>query len=341
MKTKITLILLFITLAISAQSFKTAIDYLEFIQKREKVIVKSNWKYTKAVAHSKNTKNIRQKRNVLIRSVIKAILSIERAKGFEGDDYKNQVLKNLRFNKSVLEDDYSKIIDMKEVAEQSYDLMEAYFLTRELAEKKMAEMQVISETNFNKFCEKHNIQVVKSYSDLSKKMKISNEVFKHYNKMYLIFFKVQINEIYLMKALNDKNVGTIQQNANALIEFAKEGLEALKTVEVYKNDTSLVEATKKSFEFYFDEAKNQIPKLTNFLILNEDFEVIKKTIDKTPQNKRTKKQVDAYNAKVKEINKAVKLSNKTNAELNTKRNNITNLVNTTNENFLSKHIPND
>ena len=51
--------------------------------------------------------------------------------------------------------------------------------------------------------------------------------------------------------------------------------------------------------------------------------------------------IDTYNKKVKDINKAVDNYNKVNTKLNKDRQNIINKLNTTNENFLAKHIPND
>lgn len=337
----LTLILITITLSANAQSFKSSVEYLDFVSEELKVITKNNWKYTKAIAHSKSDRNIRSKRNVLIKSVERALLKIQRAKAFEGEEYKTEIIRFLNLNKNLLNQDYAKVIDMKEVAEQSYDLMEAYIMAQEMADKKMTEAQQEYETHFYAYANKHNIQIVENESDLGKKMAISNKVFKHYNKMHLIFFKVRINEIYLLKAIEENDVSSIQQNTNALIETANEGLEILKTVDLYKNDKSLVEATKKCFNFYIDEANNYIPQITDFFILNSDFEKIKTTLDKTPQKKRTKEQVDAYNSKVKDINKALVNYNKVNKEMFEARQKVYNALNNANDKFLSKHIPND
>ena len=93
------------------------------------------------------------------------------------------------------------------------------------------------------------------------------------------------------------------------------------------------------FEFYMEETENEITEITDFIILNEDFESIKNTFDKTPQRKRTKKQVDAFNSKVKEVNKSVKNYNATNNKLNGKRSKLINGLNDANSRFLAKHIP--
>ena len=172
-------------------------------------------------------------------------------------------------------------------------------------------------------------------------MTISNEVFAHYKEMYLVYFKVYINEVYLMDALNKGDANAIQQNANALSESAKEGFEVLKSVEHYKKDMSIANATKKAFEFFIDEADNKVPKLVAFLVLGEDLQDAQAALEKTPQRKRTKEQVDGYNAMANDYNKGVKEYNKINSDLNTKLQNVINTLNNTNQNFLSKHIPND
>ena len=333
--------LLFQLSSSNAQSHDTALEYLSFVGKNQLTITKSMWSYTKAIAHSKSDKNIDRKRTALIKTIDNAISKIQKTKGFGGVEFKNQVLKHLRLNKSLLKNDYAEIIDMKAVSEQSYDFMEAYFLAQELADKKMEEAQLEFETNYDAFAAKHKIELVEVESDLSKKMTISNAVFKNYKEMYLIFFKVNINEVYLLDAIDSNDINTIQQNANALSQFATEGLEILNTVELYINDPSLIKITKKLFNFYIDESDNKITEITDFLILNEDFNSIKTTLDKTPQKKRTQKQINSYNDKVKELNRSVKNYNALNDKLNSKRSSLVNELNNTNTRFLAKHIPKD
>lgn len=340
-KTKLLLLLLALSIGASAQSFKTATDYLNFVGKEQKTITQSMWNYTKAVAHSKSDRTIDAKRRVLIKSVERAIAKIKRAQGFEGDDYKNKVLEHLNFNLNLLRQDYAKIIDLKEVSEQSYDFMEAYMLAQELADKKMEESQLEYETNFYAFANTHNVNIIESESGLSKKIAISNDVFKHYKDMYLKYFKVYINEVYLMEAIENNDVGAIEQSASALSAAAKEGLELLQQAELYKGDKSIVNATRAAFEFFIDEADNKMPVITEFLVMNEDFESIKQAIENTPQKKRTKQLIDDYNNQVKNINKGVKDYNKINGELNKNRQLVLNKLNTANERFLSKHIPNE
>ncbi|WP_296316516.1 LIC11966 family surface protein [Winogradskyella sp. UBA3174] len=341
MRKIITICIFLFTVSLSAQKFDTALDYLEFVSEQQEGITKKMWTYTKAIAHGKSDRNVNNKRKSLLKTLDRSIEKIKKAPGFDGVEFKNQLLKRLQFNKDLLNDEYAKIIDMKAVAEQSYDAMEAYMMAQELADKRMEEIQEEYEVNYYAFANKNKINIVESETDLSKNMSISNEVFSYYKNMYLIYFKVYINEIYLMDALNSNDANAIQQNANALSESAKEGLQVLKSIEHYKNDKSLSIATKKAFEFFIDEAENKVPVLTDFLVLSEDLEKTKATIEKTAERKRTKEQIDGYNAMISKFNKGVKQYNNTNTALNKKRQVVINVLNTTNQKFLSKHIPND
>jgi len=341
MKQIITVVIFLFTISMSSQSFDTAIDYLKFVSEQQEGITKKMWKYTKAIAHSKSDRNIRNKRKSLLKTLDKAIITINKASGYDGNEFKNQLLKRLQFNKNLLNDEYAKIIDMKAVAEQSYDAMEAYMMAQEMADDKMKEIQEEYEANYYLFAGKHNINIVENETDLSKKMAISNEVFTYYKKMYLVYFKVYINEVYLMEGLNNSDVNAIQQNANALSESAKEGLKILKTETLYKNDKSIVNATKKAFEFFINEADTKMPVLTDFLVSRADLEQAQATLEKTPERKRTKAQIKDYNDMVNNFNKEVKEYNKTNAELNKNRQMVINALNAANQKFLAKHIPND
>ena len=268
----------------NAQNSKSALNYLNFVSKEQKKITKSMWNYTKAIAHSKSDRNIRNKRKVLLKTVDKAILKIKKSKGFKGDKFKNEVIAHLTLNKNILNNDYGKVIDMKEVAEQSYDLMEAYFLARKLADKKLEESQTTYEKNYYTFATENNIKIIENETDLSKKMKIANTVFDYYDEMYLLFFKVQVQESNLWGAIKANDINTIQQNTNSLNTLAKEGLEKLTTIKPYKKDNSLLKITEKIFQNYIDVSENKIAKITDFLILNEDFNKLKKVVELNHQN---------------------------------------------------------
>lgn len=335
------ILFLFTAMNVMSQEFKTPVDYLSFIGNEHDGISKSMWKYTTAVAHSKSARKIDNTRKDLIKIIQNSSKKIAGLKdGYKGDvEFRDKVLSYLSISEKSINEEYGKIIDMQEVAEQSYDFMEAYILAKELVNKKIeAENQNVVLAQ-NEFAQKYKITITQNKSELNKKMIISNEVFKYHTDIYLIFFKANITDLLLSKAIESKDLGSIQQNANSLIQYANEGLEKLKTIPNYNNDSSYVEATQKSLEYYKKQAEEYVPMIVNFNMFQEKFDKSRETLESKSQKDRTREEVDNYNAMVKQINKEVEKYNKLTNVNNQEKSTMLNSWNQTSENFISKHIP--
>ncbi|HQF47843.1 MAG TPA: hypothetical protein PLO52_02775 [Flavobacterium alvei] len=344
MKTFLTAFVFFLIATLSnAQEFKTPVDYLNYIGKETDIISKSTWKYTTTVAHTKNARRIDANRKSLIKSIQNATKKIEALKdGYKGDvEYRDQLLAYLSISEKQINQEYEKIIDMQEVAEQSYDEMEAYIMTRDLVNKKINEEIEKLNANQKIFANKYNIQIGEDTSELGKKMKLSNEVFENQTQLYLIFFKVNYTESVLSKAIESNDISAIQQNSNALEQYSNEGMEKLKTFKPFKNDMSLVLATKKVLEFTKKEALELAPTTVSFMMLNQKFQESKKVMDNKSASSRTKEEVDNFNKLVNEVNNEVGNYNKTINKFNVDRSNAINNWNITSDNFIAKYVPID
>ncbi|OYQ31940.1 hypothetical protein CHU92_14955 [Flavobacterium cyanobacteriorum] len=324
-----------------AQNFKTPIEYLNYIGKETEQISASTWKYTKAVAHSKRARKIEATRKELIKSIQSAIKKIEAAKnGYNGDtEYRDQLLAYLTVTENYINEEYSKIINLQEVAEQSYDFMEAYITARDLINNKIN--SEVEKLNINQkiFANKYNIQITENNSKLSQNMKISDEVFDHQSEMYLIFFKVYITDENLMKAVAANDINSIQQNASALEQYADEGLMKLKDAKPYKNDMLLVNATKKMLETYKKEAVEYAPQVVDFMMMKQKAEEAGKSINS--KSSPSKEEIAAYNKTVADFNKLISNYNNLNTNYNNDKNKAINDWNQASETFVSKHVPKD
>lgn len=326
-----------------AQDFNTPVAYLEYINKQESEISKNMWKYTKTIAHSKSARKIDATRKNLVKTIQNAKNNISKIKdGYKGDIvYRDQVVKYLSVSEIIINEEYSKIVDMQEVAEQSYDFMEAYIMTRDLVNKKMDDEHQILAAGQKEFAKKYNITLTESDSELSKKMKLSNEVFAYHTEFYLIFFKCNITDLMLSKAIEQKDISSIQQNASSLLAYAEEGLQKLNQKQPYKNDKVLIETTKKSMELYQKTATEYATAVIDFFMFNTKFEEAKTSLERKKPNERTKEEVDNYNVMVKEINKKINDYNKINTKFVQEKNNMINQWNTTGDQFISRYVPND
>lgn len=328
---------------IQAQEFKTPLEYLNFLGKQEDNITKETWKYTKSIAHSKSGRKIDATRKNLIKSIQLAKNNISNIKnGYQGDtEYRDITLNYLNVSESIISEDYSKIIDLQEVSEQSYDFMEAYIKMQELVNERMdAEHEKVI-AGQKKFAAKYNITLLEKETEIAKKMKISNAVFDYHSAIYLIFFKSNITDLQLSKAILEKDLAAMQQTAGSLASYSDEGMEKLKQIAPFQNDASLLNATQRSLEFYKKATVEQIPAIVDFYMFNTKFEAAKQNIDKKKPADRTKEEIDNFNAMVKEVNQKINNFNKLNAKFDQEKNQIINNWNATVSQFLAKHIPND
>jgi hypothetical protein len=339
------LIILFFAMSanVIAQEFKSAGEYLTYIEKEQGLISKSTWKYTTAVAHSKSARRIDNTRKQLIKSIEAAQKKINILKdGYKGDvEYKNQVLQYLDICKININEEYEKLINMQEVAEQSYDAMEAYLLMRDLINEKIDSENEKADNAFKSFALKYNITITEGSSELGEKIKLSNEVFDYHTSLYLIFFKVNFTDTSLAQAIEKKDLSAIQQNANTLIQYSDEGLEKLKTIKPYKGDSSMITITKKALEYHKKEAQQYVPKIVDFIMFNEKFDNAKKTLEAKKEKDRSKEEIDNFNTMVKQVNKEIENYNKLNNANFAEKNIILTNWNNVGENFISSHVPVD
>jgi hypothetical protein len=301
-----------------AQDYDTPVKYMDAISKQQENVSKKYMAYTSASAHGKREKKVEKLRNSLINEIDEARMNIGSMASYKGDKaYRDSAVNFMKFYYSVMNDDYSKIVNMEEIAEQSYDEMEAYLLLQEKVDQKFEEANKKLNAAQKEFGGKNNINIVEGKSELGEKIKEAGVVSKYYHQVYLVFFKPYIQEKNLMEAIKKNNLTGIEQSKSAMLKYAQEGLVKLAAMKGYNGDLSLVGACKTLLNFYVKEAgKTSI--INDFLLNKEKFEGIKKEMDKKG-DKRTKEDVDAYNKAVNDMNKSSNDYNSNNQMLNTER----------------------
>src|ERR1035437_4284377 len=189
-------VLLLITFNVSNFA-QTAGDYLEKVSKEFKDISADMWDYTSAVAHGKSARKVENRRKDVLKSIKDAQTKIKNMGAFEGDKtLKDSVLSYLKLSYNVINYDYAKIVDMEEIAEQSYDAMEAYLLAQEKANEKLNASSDMVDGQYKAFAGLHDIKLIEGDDKIEKKLKIAGQAFKFYNVSYLIFFKSYKQEAY-------------------------------------------------------------------------------------------------------------------------------------------------
>lgn len=320
---------------------QTAIDYMNKINEQSSKIRSDFWDYTNAVAHGKSARKVDKRRTELISTSQSALRTVQNMKAFSGStEYRDSVASYLQINLHILKEDYAKIVDMEEIAERSYDDMEAYILAQEAAKEKINAAGDMLQEEEKKFAEANNVQLIEGEeTKLAANMKKASEVYAYYNEIYLIFFKSYIQEKYLLEAIGRNDVSAIEQNKSALTTTANEGLGKLKAIKSYAGDNTILMATKEVLSFYKDEAENKIAIITDYYLKTENFNTIKASFDQIKEKNRTQDDVDKYNNAVNEMNDAVNKLNETNAQLDKERADKLEAYNKAVAKFTDKHVP--
>lgn len=337
--TKSIVAVLFLVLPFAATHAQSSdpVAYLSKFTESQRNINYEMLGYVSAVAHGKSAKKVAKQRTELITAISAARSKAAHLTDFDGDSNLRVASYNY-FNIAyiVAKEDYGKIMDLEEIAEQSYDNMEAYLKAQEVANDKEHDAFEKADRELRAFAAKHHISITEDNSKDSKQSEIVDKVTKYYNKVYLNFFKCNSTENYMIKALDKKDVNGIEQNKTALIKNCTDNLPLLDQIGAFETDNTLITAAKNLLNFYKKEATEKMPILTGYLVKNDNFQKMKTEMD---SKTRTQEDVDKFNAAVKDINDAVNVYNKTNNELNQTRNKLINELNDAVETFMSKHIP--
>ncbi|HLP10515.1 MAG TPA: hypothetical protein VK177_01215 [Flavobacteriales bacterium] len=324
---------------VNAQKFQSAFEYLEYIGKEFKMVQKATWEYTKAAAKNKSAKKIEKTRQELVQTIVAANNKIKRMDGWNGNTaFRDSTVSFLEMNKAVVSYDYEKIMNMEDIAEQSYDLMEAYMKAQDVANEKLSGAGERIETAEKKFAEDNEIKLIEANDKTTLSLKRAGVVMDYYDPIYLIFFKSYKAEAYLLDALNKNDVSGMEQNKSTLAKYAAEGLAQLDAIKPFEGDGSLKKAATELLTFYKDEAEKKFQPLIDFSTTKDGFEKAKKNIETKKEKERTQADIDTYNKMVNEYNKGLNDLNKINTDLNNTRTKLINNWNNAATNFTNKHI---
>ena len=322
------------------QTSNEAAKYLNLIGQKYDDIRKETWDYTSTMAHGRSARKVENKRTVLLKTIGKSIKDVKKMPAFDNDySLRDSVISFLTLNFNVLNNDFEKIIDMEEVAEQSYDLMEAYLLAQEKANSKLEVASKNIDAQYTAFANKYGVTLIENKDKISVKLKKASEAIKYYNKIYLVFFKAYKQEMYLLEAIEINDINAIEQNRDALYKISEEGLKKLEEIKHFKGDNSVNSSCNRLIAFYKDEAATKIPIIADFLVISTDYDrmvVLSETKDRMLW---TDEELKMYNNTIKEYKSGINKFNSTTKTLNTKRNSYITMWNNSVSGFMARHIP--
>lgn len=310
----------------------TAINNAQF-EMRQKYMA-----YMSAVAHGHNARKVEKMRQAVLESISNCKYKTIDIPIYKGDNsLRKSAIDYIDLCYKVFNEDYKQIVDVEEIAEQSFDEMQAYLLLQEKTNEKLKEagnkMQVAS----TEFAKKYNITLVDSKNALEEKLLAADKLNSYRDKIYLVFFKCNWQDGVLTKAINSKSVKDIEQARSSLLQYVNEGMGSLDTIKAFQGDPSLANACKQTLQFYKKMADQDVPRVTDFLLKQEEFDKLRKNMESKADH--SKKEVDEYNKSVKEINAAINTYNQASASMNNNRQQAMQNWENTDKTFVDEHMP--
>jgi hypothetical protein len=323
-----------------AQPAESPVTALDKINLQMDLLNNKYLAYMSEVAHGKKVKKAEKKHQAYMTQIDNAKYALSDIPYYKGDKSLHEGTKKyLNLINNIQKENFGKVVNMEEIAEQSYDAMEAYILFKKKINEKMDEAEAELSKVTEEYAARNNITLVEGpKTERGEKMKKVGEVNDYYDNIYLIFFKASIHDDQLVEAMDAGNLTAVEQIKGSLEKYALEGIGKLDTTKAYKGDGSLKNTCKRSMDFFKKEA-GMLESFTDYLLKKEDFEAIKKNFERSAKAKNDKVEIDKYNKAVAEINKARDKYNQSLQTMNKLRADVYKDWNETVKRFMDTHIP--
>lgn len=296
--------------------------------------------YMSAAAHGRGARKVEKLRQQVLESITNSRYKTIDLPKFKGDNSLRQSsIDYIQLCYRIFNEDFQKVVDMEELAEQSIDEMQAFLLLQEKISEKLSEASVSLHKANSDFAAKHNVKLIDDKSALGEKMEAAGKVTSYSNDVFIVFFKCNWQDSKMVEAMNNKKVNEVEQTRNALIQYANEGLKALDTLRTFNGDATLSNVCRQVLTYYKNTAEKEVPKLTDFYLKQENFDKIKKDFDGKPESKRTQQDMNAYNKGIQDINAAINKFNQTNTTINQQRSKVLNDWTAAQKKFADTHMP--
>ncbi len=318
----------------------TPVGYMEQIDKAEQEANQKYLAYVSAAAHSGRMKKVERMRQQLLDGINNSRNNVRGVPFYKGEkELKQSSIEYLDLLYHVFNEDYAKIVNMEDIAEQSFNEMQAYLLLQEKTSETLNEAQSKRNDATRKFAEKYNIRLVEEISAMGEKMKKAADVIKYRNEIYLLFFKCNWQWSEMNKAIQGSKVNDIEQARSAVISYVEDGLKSLGMLKAFEGDAALVNVCRQILSRYKQMAEKDVPGITTFILASENFEKVKKSFDTKPERERTRQDVDHYNKAVEDMNAGVNRYNAANKNLYETSRSLVDLWQKADKDFSNEHTP--
>ena len=162
MKKLFTLITITLTsFSLTAQDFETPVQYMNYISLQRGNISKKFLAYASAAGRGKRARKVENLRSKLLDEVQESRMNISGMPAFKGDkSYRDTAVSFMKMYFNILNEDYAKVLNLEELAENSYDEMELLLAVQDGIDKKLQDGNEKIRKAEEEFAKKYNVNLV-------------------------------------------------------------------------------------------------------------------------------------------------------------------------------------
>src|SRR5258708_34984599 len=234
------LLLLCLVTTSRAQDMNNPGDYITAITKARGEMDAKYMQYLSATGHSRTARKVEKLRQEVLDNITESRYKTTDLPLYKGDNsLRKGSIDYIQLCYIVFSEDYKKIVNMEELAEQSVDEMQAYLLLQEKVGEKLNQGSADLEKITKDFAAKYNVTLTTGKNALGDKMETAGKLNTYINSIYIIFFKCNWMDGQMVQAMNDKKVNEVEQSRSALLQYSPEGLKALTTLKPFPHHPSI------------------------------------------------------------------------------------------------------
>lgn len=255
----------------SAQEFDKAADYIGFVKKNHKEVYDEVTTYIGKLENGSNISVAETQRRVIVKKSPSIIVSIHGMPSYKGDkSLQDSLAAYLRRTYWLIEKEYPKIQKMQDSAYKSHATALRYASAKKNALNTLIDDERKFYEGLKSFSAKYGVPVPATYDNEYERLLFIKEVANHHTTLQLVYAKCKGQDILLDKAIRTKEKKEMEEHSVMLTKYVKESYTTIDTIKPYKQDKSLIEATRGLLGFYQSESEFKVPILLQ--LLNSDAE---------------------------------------------------------------------
>jgi len=146
-------------------------DYMTAISNAQKEMNQKYMAYMSAAAHGRKARKVDKLRQQALESIDNSRFKTVDLPIYKGDNSLRQSsIDYIKLCYNVFNEDYARIVNMEDIAEQSFDEMQAFILLQEKTNEKIHEASGKMHDASKAFAEKYNVKIIESTDELSEKL---------------------------------------------------------------------------------------------------------------------------------------------------------------------------